>query len=215
MADLFGFMYKSDSTKPQQQKEDPKPQAGHHSPASLYPTNSNHTPTPIRPQNVEVSQKMKNVLFEAMKAKNNQAFDYFKFQAVEEKLKEKIFDEKLRFEAAGTAVSVVGGEKSKIVASIDTYLLTLDAEEIEFQENLKEEQKRIESSSSVLAQFDAEIAQMRNKIQEFENKKAAVLNSNAQTQLKIEAAQQDFRVALDFWKNKLLNDKTNISNYVQ
>lgn len=212
--DLFGFMYKGDEKSEGAVKTTtPTPQPQHT--PSLYPTTSNPTPTPIRPQNIEVSQKMKTVLLEAMRAKSNQSFDYFKFQAVEEKLKEKIFDERLRFEAAGTCAMVVGGEKSKIVESIDVFLTTLETEDVEFQENLKEEQKRIESGNSVLAQYDAEIAQMRAKIQEFENKKTAILNSTAQDKLKIEATQRDFQVAKDFWKTKLLADKNNIVNFVQ
>jgi len=158
----------------------------------------------------------------ALESSNQEGYDYLEFRKAVEQQKSIIADEKVRFQAALAAASVMGVTAPKLVDSAQYYLTVLKSKERDFQEAQdahmrREVTARTDESATIdkeIAKASEQVAELTRKIAEMQQKKAQLEKEASEQSVRIQGVKTTFDRTLRVVVDGISSDVAKIKNYL-
>jgi hypothetical protein len=113
------------------------------------------------------SSKFVDVLLKAIEANNLEGFDYLEYKQALQNLAKMAMDEQTRYQSAFAMAQTMGVTPAKLKQSAEHYLKILNAEELKFQDALKNQKnKQIVEKQKAVTQLDNIIKQKAKQIEQ-------------------------------------------------
>ena len=171
---------------------------------------------PMQTVAVGDTQKYKNHFQQLLKDSNLPGNDYYELNLSLDALSVAIPDERTRFIAAYTPLSLNGLTKEKVNSSAKSYLSALDQDAANFNQSL--EQKKSQDVDGQKQQIDAnnkKIQDLTAQIQQLNNDNLAIQQKVFESEQKINSSKSGYELELNNVKNKINNDLIKFNQFIQ
>jgi len=171
---------------------------------------------PMQTVAVGDTQKYKTHFQELLKEANLPGNDYYELSLSLDALTTAIPDERTRFIAAYTPLSLNGLTKDKVNSSAKSYLAALDQDAANFSQSL--EQKRVQDVDSQKQQIDAnnkKIQDLTAQIQQLNNDNLTIQQKVFESEQKINSSKSGYEFELNNVKDKINNDLIKFNQIIQ
>jgi chromosome segregation ATPase len=183
------------------------------------PTNFTQTFQPTTARDPKIEEKLKAT----MKAANLPGPDYFEFKQQLDVLKNVISDERTRFAAAFSSLTVQGVDKNKILESASHYVKILNAENGKFEsaiasrseEKISLKEKEVQALLQENQGFENQIENLKKNISENSGRITVLSGEISQAKNEIEGAKQRFKFTLLGFIDEIEKDAQKVGTYVQ
>lgn len=179
--------------------------------------NTFSTPTvnEFQTQFVGDTQKYRDHFIKLMKEANLPGNDYYELNMTLEALFAAIPDERTRFIAAYTPLSLNGLTKEKVNATAKTYLGKLDEDASNFLTSLEQVRgKEVNGQKQQVENNNKKIQQLTNEIQSLNSENLNINQKIVESEQKISASKAGYEVEFNNWKNAILNNLNKINQYI-
>ncbi len=169
-----------------------------------------------------IDERLRNKFLNVIKGNSVRGFDYIKFKASVEKMKEMGMDEETAYKSAFATASIMGLTKETLLQSILKTKNSLDEEKVKFAQALKKQiTKKIDGEDQEVKRLKKEIenrkAQIKTMLNEIEILEKRIKNSDElkiKNKDKIDAKKQVFISTFEAVYSHLVEDEKLIKQYL-